>query len=77
MYRHGSTAHATPPSNTWPTANIEDEVALVITRYLGPTNSAAEIIFLVKIVLQVFVNKYGQYLFRLKYFPSFLFYLLH
>lgn len=58
MYRHGPTAHAIPPSTTWPTANIEEEIALVITRYLGPTNSAAES-FLLLTWFHEFLLTYG------------------
>lgn len=46
IYRQGWTIQATPPRIICPTANIEDDVALVITRYFGPTSSAAEILYL-------------------------------
>lgn len=42
MYRQGWTSHAMPPRITCPTANIDEQVALVITRYFGPTSSVAE-----------------------------------
>lgn len=43
MYLQGWTIHATPPRITCPTANMEEQVALVTTRNLGPTNSVAGI----------------------------------